>query len=617
MCGIYGILSKGRIGDVDVHRDRMIHRGPDDGGSWSNASGTVALAHRRLSIIDLSEGSRQPFVSADGRCAIVFNGEVYNYQEIRAELTKNGHRFRSEGDTEVVLAAYMEWGFSCVDRFNGMFAFAIYDAGSGTRPERLFVARDRVGKKPFYYRHAGSEFEFASELKAITISEGIDLQALNHYLALGYVPFDLCIAKGVKKLLPAHVGIFEFATWTFKTWRYWRLPESAPTEDAIGDQLAEESWDFLKDAVRLRLRSDVPVGVFLSGGLDSSLVTAAAADVFAQPIKTFTISVPESTLDESAYARLIADHFGTDHHVLELPRPSLDVFDELAPFVDEPMADSSILPTYLVSRLTVEHVKVALGGDGGDELYGGYRHYQRSLVERAYLGWIPDFLLKYIGAFAAWLPAGIRGRNRLSSMRGGLVYSNVWGTPYFDVELRKRILHPGLVRELGEDLDRPERSLLRLMGQGIDAVDAMTRTDFYSVLPDDFLVKIDRASMANSLEVRTPFLDYRIVEHAYGWIPSEWKVNLAERRRVQNLMAKKYLPKNFELKRKQGFSIPMDEWMRKGNIRERLVGLSLDYINGKEVNKLVTGLFSGRTNGARLFALLMLKACVENMEWAK
>jgi len=614
VCGIYGLLSPFGIKEgVDKQRDTLSHRGPDDAGIWFNTNRTVALAHRRLSIIDLSERSHQPFISAGGRFVIVFNGEIYNYREIRAELKCIGYTFRSDGDTEVVLNAYREWGFSCVDRFNGMFAFAIYDAGDNSTSQRLFVARDRAGKKPFYYRHSGGEFEFASELKAISQYDGIDLQALNHYLSLGYVPFNLCIASGVKKLLPGHVGVFDVSNGKFKTWRYWSLPENLPVSDTDGDQLAEESWELLKDSVRLRLRCDVPVGVFLSGGLDSSLVTAAAADVSEQPIKTFTVSVPGSKLDESAYARLIADHFGTDHYFLELPEPSLDILDELVPFVDEPLADSSILPTYLVSKLTVAHVKVALGGDGGDELYGGYKHYQQPILDQSRLRWVPDWLLKMVGELVSKLPAGIHGRNRLASLRGGLINSTVWGSPYFDVKLRKRILHPDIVRELGFEIDLPERALFDLMSSGKDTVDALTRTDFYSVLPDDFLVKVDRASMANSLEVRTPFLDYRIVEHAYGMIPSEWKVNLTERRRVQKLMAKKYLPKDFDLNRKQGFSVPMDEWMRNSNIRDRLEGLSSEYFNRKEVDSLVSGLMNGRANGARLFALMMFAIGIQNM----
>lgn len=614
MCGIIGKLGQyPQTSDAFARsRDLLTHRGPDDAGIWNNVSGTVMLGHRRLSIIDLSDASHQPLSSVDGRCVIVFNGEVYNYLEIRRELMEKGHRFRSSGDTEVVLAAYEEWGYSCVEYFNGMFAFAIYDQGDSNFPEQLFVARDRVGKKPFYYRHMGRQFDFASELKAIDTADGMNIQALNHYLALGYVPFDLCISEKVKKLLPGHVGVFDIQTGSFRTWSYWQLPRYRRDDDVTLDNLANESWELLKKSVTLRLRSDVSTGVFLSGGLDSSLVVAAASETSSSSPKTFTISVPGSAMDESSHARLVADHFATDHHVLELPKPSLNVLDELAPFVDEPLADSSILPTFLVSRLTSEHVKVALGGDGGDELYGGYRHYQQPLVDMYRFGWVPEWLLGYAGRLSAKLPPGVHGRNRLASLRGGIAHSRVWGTPYFDIDLRRRILHPELVDALGDQFDLPERNLLRLMGHGEDVVDSLTRADFNSILPDDFLVKVDRASMANSLEVRNPFLDHRLVEHAFGSIPSSMKVNRVERRRIQNLMAKKYLPQDFELNRKQGFSIPMDEWLRKEDIFGRLVGL-YEFVNEKELQKLVKGQNSGRANGSRLFALMMLAISHKNI----
>lgn len=614
MCGIIGSLSRHPENEERFIqlRDRLRHRGPDDAGVWRNQAGTVIFGHRRLSIIDLSDTSHQPFVSTGGRCVIVFNGEVYNYLEIRKDLEAQGHHFRSTGDTEVVLAAYEHWGDACVERFNGMFAFAIYDQGANGSPERLFVARDRVGKKPFYYRHEGHRFEFSSELKGLAPNAGINLQALNHYLALGYVPFDLCIAEGIKKLLPGHVGVYECQTGYFTTSRYWQLPQNNWDADVTGEQLASEAWDLLKDSVRLRLRSDVPTGVFLSGGLDSSLIVAAAAEVTDRPVKTFTISVPGSALDESSHARLVADYFGTEHCVLELPKPSLHVLDELAPFVDEPLADSSILPTYLISQLTAEHVKVALGGDGGDELYGGYRHYQQPLIDQHRFGRVPDWLLWYAGSLVAKLPAGIRGRNRLASLRGGIKQAGVWGTPYFDINLRRRILQPWIVNALGSEIDVPERRLLRLMEDGgNDTVDALTKTDFHCILPDDFLVKVDRASMANSLEVRSPLLDYRLVEHAFGSIPTNWKVNRNERRRVQNLMAKKYLPKEFQLNRKQGFSVPLDQWLRKEDIN-RYEGMS-KFVDQTEVQNLVRGQKKGRANGSRLFALIMLARATQNM----
>jgi asparagine synthase (glutamine-hydrolysing) len=310
---------------------------------------------------------------------------------------------------------------------------------------------------------------------------------------------------------------------------------------------------------------------------------------------------------------LIADHFGTEHHILELSEPSLNVLEEFAPFVDEPLADSSILPTYMVSKLTAEHVKVALGGDGGDELYGGYRHYQQSLRDMARLGWLPKWSVGSAARMAGKLAAGIRGRNRVASLRGGAAYTHIWGSPYFDIDLRQRILPSDIVETLGDDFDFPERKFVALTEKDNDIVSALTRMDFKSVLPDDFLVKVDRASMANSLEVRTPFLDYRLVEYAFGRIPSSWKVNRYERRRIQNLMAEQHLPKSFNPHRKQGFSIPVDEWMRKSNISRLLQDVPMDWINQKEVENLIAGQNSGRANGARLFGLLMLGIACKNL----
>ena len=611
MCAINGHLSPHthQLESFITLRDRMHLRGPDDAGLWQDQKGTVRLGHRRLSILDLSTNGHQPMSSDCGRFVIVFNGEVYNYLELKRELENYGYQFKGSGDTEVVLASYHKWGQECLSKFNGMFAFAIYDQGTANISPSLFMARDRAGKKPFYYAHKGKVFAFASELKAIptSLKGSIDFKALNYYLALGYVPNELCIVEGVKKLPAGYAARFYPESGLMNTWRWWSLPSFESSNSILsGDALAEESWELLKDAVKIRLRSDVPVGIFLSGGLDSSLIAAAAAECSHQPISTFTIGIPGSELDESHHARLIANHFGTQHHLLELPETSLDVLEELSLLIDEPIADSSIIPTYLVSKLTRQHVTVALGGDGGDEVFGGYPHYQQVLSDKRNLGWVPFSLLQHVASLAAHLPAGVRGRNRLASLQGGINQTHVWGTPYFDRTLRTRILHSDVVAELGANLDAPEQYQLGLMKSGNSPVDALMRMDFQSVMVEDYLVKVDRSSMANSLEVRSPFLDYRLIEYAFKNIPNEWKVTLDERRRIQNLMAKKHLPKEFELNRKQGFSIPMDNWLRAGNISEKLSMLPSGLINSNAVTELVTGLNRGRSNGARLFCLIML-----------
>ena len=611
MCGIVGIV--GNIKDEDVnwlHKASfsLRHRGPDAGKTWIDPSKNAIFAHRRLSIIDTGQGSDQPFISDNGKLIIVFNGEIYNYIELRDELISLGESFITGGDTEVLLASYRQWGVECVDHLNGMFAFAIWDQRKGSGHEHLFVARDRSGEKPFYYRHEPGRFEFASELKGLRTKGSIDPQGLNHYLALGFVPGDLCLTEGVKKLPPGYAGLLNINALQFKTWQYWRLPnlEPAINKEINGSDLAEGAWSLLLDSTRLRLRSDVPTGVFLSGGLDSSLVTAAASQVSQVPIQTFTIGVPGSSLDETRYAQLISDAFSTDHHILQIEKPSLDLLEDLIPFIDEPIADSSILPSFMISRLTRQHVTVALGGDGGDELFGGYQHYQDILRDTKSLEWIPAHAFRYISNLASRLPAGVRGRNRLSSLRNGPQQSGIWGTPYFDSNLRRQLFTPDMLDILGEDISAPEHRSIPFLDNSNDLVDNLTRMDFQQLLPDDFLVKVDRASMANSLEVRTPFLDHRLIEFAFSQIPSEWKCNLKERRRIQNLMAKKYLPKEFELNRKQGFSVPMDQWIRDAPMDKLIEEIPQDIFNTNFIKDLIAGQRRGRTNGARLFALLML-----------
>lgn len=618
MCGIYGLIRREGVveaAELTRQRDLLTHRGPNDGGSWLSSDGRVGLAHRRLSILDLTTAGHQPMSSQDGRFTLVFNGEIYNYREIRAELEKAGRIFHTATDTEVLLNAYMVWGEACLARLNGMFAFAIHDVGNAGTPPSLFLARDRAGKKPLYYFFDGRQLEFASELKAISHRGQLSLDALNFYLALGYVPHEHCIVDGVKKLPPAYAARLDMSSFEFRAWRYWSLPANRPESGVDGESLADEVGVLIEDATRLRLKADVPVGVLLSGGLDSSLVVAAAAHVSATPVHTFTITLPGSVLDESVHARQVARHFGTEHHELALENTGLEALEDIAPFIDEPIADSSLIPTFLVSQLTRRHVTVGLGGDGGDELFGGYNDYPISLADQHHLGWLPQSVLAFAAHAASWLPAGVRGRNRIVSLQGGPLRQMIWGRPYFDTALRQRILSRDALAALGERLDAPERFLLGLYETGSDALDRMTRTHFGSILPDDFLVKVDRMSMAVSLEMRAPLLDHRLVEFAFGRIPSTWKVKGHETRRVQKILGKRWLPPELDIQRKQGFSIPLNEWLRTSNgaelkrVRDHLPSC----INQKEVDGLLVGHAKGRANGGRLFALLMLSLSMSNL----
>jgi asparagine synthase (glutamine-hydrolysing) len=615
VCGILGFLGTSVTRNTfENHLQTLYHRGPDGGGVWEHRDHDVLLGHRRLAIIDLTPTGFQPMVDDSGRFVITFNGEIYNYQEIRQELLTVGYTFRGSCDTEVLLYAYKHWGEACLDRLNGMFAFGIYDKGTAELRPSLFLARDRAGKKPLYYALEGRSLRFASELKALGHRGDLDMAALNSYLALGCYPGEMSILKGVRKLLPGHAATFSPSTGAWRTWAWWKLP-AQESFDADPEQLTDEIAALLEDSVRRRLISDVPVGIFLSGGLDSSLVTAAAAHVSSTPVKTFTIRVPASGFDESPYATLVARHFGTDHHELAANAASLAVLDDMAAFFDEPLADSSLIPTFMVSRLTRRYVTVALGGDGGDEIFGGYPHVLNALLGQRRFGWLPTSFWRTLADVANVLPVGTKGRNRVLSWQEGPALARAWGTPYFDIGARRQLLGLEVLAELGEDLAAPELGRKRLMASESDLVRGLGVLDFSTTLPDDFLVKIDRASMMNALEVRSPFLDHRLVDLAFRRVPSALKCDGNETRRIERLLAKRWLPPSLDIRRKQGFSVPLGDWFRCAGpaaIRERLRGLP-DIIDKVFVEDQVQGHMAGRENGSRLFALAMLAACCRNL----
>jgi asparagine synthase (glutamine-hydrolysing) len=432
---------------------------------------------------------------------------------------------------------------------------------------------------------------------------------------LGYVPSDLCLFEGVNKLPPAHCGQYSLATGELHIWRYWSLPANQAAIHSDGRDLVEEAGRLIEESVRMRLVADVPVGVLLSGGLDSSLVAAAAARVSSSPVQTFTIALPGSPLNEAHHAQKVADYLGTQHHVLELNKSSLNLLNGLAPFIDEPIADSSILPAWMVFGLARKQVTVALGGDGGDELFGGYSEYVTSITDKRHWNFFPAEIMKGVAKIAGLLPAGVKGRNRLASMRGGPIQQLIWGSPYFDEQLRKRVLTKNAWIELDGAQNRPEEFLLSLFMSGSTDLDRMTRTHFGSILPDDFLVKVDRASMAHSLEVRTPLLDHRLIEFCFSKVPDEWKVKDGQSRRLQHMLAECWLPPDLDIERKQGFSIPINEWLRaesEAELMERMEALP-EIINRDEVSSLVKGHLNGRANGGRIFALIMLATAMENI----
>jgi len=609
MCGIAGRIQQDGRSDPELllsMRDAMTHRGPDDAGAWWSPDGRVGLAHRRLAILDLTAGGHQPMSDASGNWWITFNGEIYNYRELRQELEALGHHFRSASDTEVLVEALAHWGQEALSRLNGMFAFGAYDSGART----LLLARDRAGEKPLYYCHRPGRFAFASELKGLladpTLSRQLDEAGLESLLALGYVPGEQCILRGMRKLPPAHALTYDLERDTVRVRRYWEFPSPRPLPQGEGE-LLERLETLLEDAVRRQLVADVPVGILLSGGVDSSLVTALAARVSSRPIRTFTVSFPgHSTLDEAPYARLVARHCGTEHTELAAEPPGPDLLAELAAQFDEPLADTSLIPTFLVSRLIRQHCTVALGGDGGDELFAGYGHY-RALLRRS--RGLPHSLGCLAEAGLERLPLGLKGRNYLLNWARNPRERMAHVGSFFDARSRSRLLAPFLAQ--GRRLPgRAEAERAASWRDEWSVLRNATHLDFTSYLVDDILAKVDRASMKVSLEVRAPWLDYRILEFAFGEVPDQLKATARDIKILPKRLARKLLPGELDLDRKQGFSPPMAAWLKGswGDFAADVLAQADGALwNKAMVGKLLAGLRQGLSHSARIFLLVMFE----------
>jgi len=611
MCGIVGVAGDVRITreSLTAMRDAMHHRGPDDEGVWWSADGCVGLGHRRLSIIDLSEAGRQPMSAANGSLQIVFNGEIYNYQDLRAELKSLGHRFRTATDTEVILQAYSAWGTDCLSRLNGMFALALYDDVQ----KRLLLARDPAGEKPLFYRHDAGALTFASEVKGLLADPScprvLDIEALDYYLAFGYVPGERCLLQGIRKLPQGHALTFDLSTGGTAVWPYWSLPRFSSSEASEHELLAELER-VLSDSVRLRLIADVPVGIMLSGGIDSSLVAAMAARVSSRRIKTFTISFPgHGTFDEAPFARRVARHLDTEHVELAAEPASVDLLPEMARQYDEPIADSSMVPTYLVSRLIRREATVALGGDGGDELFGGY--FQHSWVQQqGRLGdWIPWPAKRVTrAAVTRLLPVGTTGRNYLLGLTATNPYNIVQFNVIFDADARRRLLAPLGAERLTPNA--PEAYKAALCRDRATPLQQATALDFRTYLVDDILTKVDRASMLCSLEVRAPFLDARLIDFAFARVPDRLRATARERKILVRRLAARVLPSDLDLTRKQGFALPLAKWF-KGDwgrfMQEVLTSSEATLFDRQVIRQLLTGQRMGFSNTQRLFALTMIK----------
>jgi asparagine synthase (glutamine-hydrolysing) len=609
MCGFLGFASHSPIKEKESYLSGSVllnHRGPDDSGEWISENRCVGLAHKRLSVIDVSSNGHQPMLSNNGELIIVFNGEIYNYVALSNALSDKGYEFNSKSDTEVILAAYIEWGEECVNFLNGMFAFAIYDSIK----KNVFISRDRAGEKPIYYCYIDGVFSFGSELKALindnSVERKINKASLDCFLYMGFVPGDRCILDGFNKLPAAHSLIFSLIDSSISIKKYWELPVNQ--KNNLSElALTEELEELLDNSVKHQLVADVTVGVLLSGGVDSSLITAIAARHTGH-LKTFNVRFPgHGKFDETAHARKISKHFDTEHIELEALPVDVDLLIKLARQFDEPIMDSSMIPMFMISELVQQHCKVVLGGDGGDELFGGYEHYSRLLWMNKYYKFIPLFLRQSAALISdKTMPIGMKGKNWIQSLRYDLNTEVPLIASYFDPMNRRKLMQGSFpnLPIVAEDI------LRSLIPQNKELLQRSTRMDFNNYLTEDILVKVDRASMLNSLEIRAPFLDKNLIEFAFKKVPSSLKATSKNKKILLKNLTHRVLPSDFDSNRKQGFSIPINEWLKKGKFRDFFYNILLDpqtIFDRKTVEKLLKYQDMGFNNGERLFALLMFE----------
>jgi asparagine synthase (glutamine-hydrolysing) len=587
MCGILGFINTERTRPADEQIARamaaaIIHRGPDDEGFYFKEN--VALGMRRLSIIDLATG-RQPISNEDGSVWVVFNGEIYNFPELRQKLLSRGHQFSTHSDTEVIVHLYEDHGDDLVDHLNGMFAFALWDE----RRRRLLVARDRMGEKSLYFTRTANSFIFASELKSLVVhpevERRVNLLALRKYLQYEFVPSPHTMIEGVHKLRPAHRLIFEKGEW--RTEPYWRLSYGGERLKISEDEAAEEIHDRLREAVRMRLISDVPLGVLLSGGIDSSAVAALACEAAegrgktgktgkavktVKTVKTFSIAFEEKSFDESSYARLVADHLGTEHYEQRFTeREMLEIVPEIPRLLDEPLGDGSLIPTFLLSRFTRERVTVALGGDGGDEFFAGYPTYAAHRMADYYRA-LPRFLREgLIEPAVARLPVSTENLSfdfRAKRFVQGAALPagerhTVWMGSY-TAEQQRRLLAPEVLAACPDEEVFDEIRIYDYQN-GHDVVEMMMTLDATHYLSECVLFKVDRASMAASLETRAPFLDHTLIEFLTK-LPVDLKLRGLTGKYILKRAMRDLLPQQVIKRPKKGFGMPVAKWV-KGELR--------------------------------------------------
>lgn len=635
MCGICGIMNvalepERRLSAIEAMSARLEHRGPDSHGVFKRPH--LALAIRRLSIIDLETGD-QPVANEAGDVTLVFNGEIYNYRELRRELDARGHRFKTRSDGEVIAHLYEERGDDFLQALNGMFAIALWD----DRRQRLVLARDRAGEKPLFYAQVGETLVFASELKALLEYPGVgrelDLASLKQYFFYGYVPGPRSIWKGIQKLPPGARMTVEAGK--IRIERYWQLKTFLRRPGQPGIAKSEETGviveirNRLREAVASRLVSDVPLGAFLSGGLDSSTLVALMSDLAPGRVRTFSVSFTEKSFDEEPFATLAARRFHTQHEILRVDHRLLrEGFDALAPSLDEPLADPAAIPTFLLSRFARQDIKVALSGEGSDEIFGGYPTYLGGQAARHYLR-LPAFLRQLIlsgarailPASSGAVPAGaFLDRFLCHAGKEPALRHLTWFGVLPPEELSQLFLYDSRFPDLEEVLSRPFREMLFDVVFDDDVAQGLY-LDFLLYLPDDLLVKIDRASMAVSLELRAPFLDHRLVEFATG-LPAGLKVRRMQLKSLLKRAVAPWLPKEIVGRQKRGFSVPIARWLRSelrplmndllSESRLRNEGL----FNPAYVRKMISEHLSGRRDHRKpLWALVCFE--VWRNEWSR
>ncbi|MDA1214992.1 MAG: asparagine synthase (glutamine-hydrolyzing) [Planctomycetota bacterium] len=633
MCGITGAswTARGEPLSRDVlerMQSVLVHRGPDDDGAYfsktSNGQPGAALGFRRLSIIDLESG-HQPLANEDETVWIVFNGEIYNYRELRPDLEARGHRFRTHSDTETIVHLYEEYGVDCLKHLRGMFAFAIWD----DRKKILFLARDRLGKKPLVYRQESERLAFASELKSLLQIPGagrtLDPVALDRYLMYQYVPYPDCILQGYQKLPPAHYAVYDNGKMTVE--RYWTPPYDSSAHSTLEVKIpdanaSEHEWrkalrETVTEAVRLRMRSDVPLGAFLSGGIDSTIIAGLMQQLSAEPIHTFTIGFPVAQFDERSYAREAAEHLGTIHHETIVEPKALDILPKLIWHYDEPFADSSAIPMMYLAQTTREHVTVALSGDGGDELFAGYERY-RAIQLSQYFDVLPQALRSLLFK-QIWkmIPASVQqksSRRRLKRFVQGLGDASIhrygrW-ISVFDEDQRETLLSSDFKASIrnADPFDFLENAYD--MCRKTDFVTQTTCADVHTYLPGDILTKVDIASMAYSLECRCPLLDQQVAELA-ARIPLSLKMRGSQQKKILIDTFAEFIPPRLRKRRKMGFGVPLDHWFRnelKEMLRDTLLStkaLQRGYFNPQAVEKLVEDHLASRVDHSNRLWLLL------------